>query len=166
MLKKIKLLCFFLPGFSLMAQFSGHASAMPGKEMQLRNVFAGSGYDRATSTLQTSDGGYMIAGITRSATGDGSVNDGKGDFWIIKFSSTKILQWQKTFKGMGVNAVKSIIRTADEDYMIALSTLPDNRDISEPVKCSPDTLILKIDINGNVADPYNDHTALNSLQKP
>lgn len=157
MLKKIKLLCFFLPGFSAMAQFSGQASAMPGKEMQLRNIFTGSEYNHAAPAIQTSDGGYVMAGTARSGNGNGSGTCGKADLWIIKFSSTKILQWQKTFDGTGICGVKSIRQTADENYVIEVSKHPANRNTKGPFKAASAFLILKTDAGGNAVDLHDAH---------
>jgi len=46
----------------------------------------GSNSDDARSINQTSDGGYIVAGISRSNDGDVSGNHGGSDYWIVKLS--------------------------------------------------------------------------------
>lgn len=54
--------------------------------IQWQKTFGGSGDDVARSIQQTSDGGIIVAGYTTSNDGDISVNKGKNDVWVIKFS--------------------------------------------------------------------------------
>jgi len=57
--------------------------------------YGGSDNDVAHSIQQTADGGYIVAGDTRSNNGDVGGNNGASDFWVIRlkpcpvYSSTK-----------------------------------------------------------------------------
>ena len=44
----------------------------------------GSNIDIANSIKQTNDGGYIIAGYSKSNDGDATGNHGDYDFWILK----------------------------------------------------------------------------------
>lgn len=44
----------------------------------------GSGSEWAQSIQQTSDGGYIVTGVTDSNDGDVSGNHGGGDIWVVK----------------------------------------------------------------------------------
>ena len=49
--------------------------------------FGGSDDEAAHSIQQTTDGGYIVAGWTKSSDGNISINNGERDWWIIKLSS-------------------------------------------------------------------------------
>lgn len=52
--------------------------------LQWQKSLGGSGKDQARSVQQTTDGGYVIAGGSRSNNGDVTGNHGDYDFWIVK----------------------------------------------------------------------------------
>ena len=49
-------------------------------------AYGGSSSDRAFSVIQTTDGGYIIAGYTQSNNGQVSGNHGANDLWVAKLS--------------------------------------------------------------------------------
>ncbi len=49
-----------------------------------QKTLGGSGDDRAFSIKQTSDDGFIVAGVSWSTDGDLSSNEGYGDVWIVK----------------------------------------------------------------------------------
>ena len=52
-----------------------------------QKCLGGSGFDVAKSIQQTTDGGYIIAGYTKSNDDDVSGNHGDYDFWVVKLST-------------------------------------------------------------------------------
>ncbi|MDR2353872.1 MAG: hypothetical protein LBF22_12115 [Deltaproteobacteria bacterium] len=52
--------------------------------IQWQKSLGGSEWDVSSSIQITSDGGYIIAGYSRSNDGDVTVNHGERDFWIVK----------------------------------------------------------------------------------
>ncbi len=79
-------------------------------------AFGGRGNDLAASVIQTSDGGYTIAGTTSSHGAGGS------DAWLIKTNSKGNWLWDKTFGGKGDDLAASVIQTFDGGYIIAGTT--------------------------------------------
>jgi len=73
-------------------------------------------YDRAGandagySVVQTSDGGYAIAGTT----GDPPFFD----IWLVKTDATGNLQWDQTYGGAGDDGTFSVIQTIDDGYAV------------------------------------------------
>lgn len=94
--------------------FSGCAG--PGStptEWEWEKTFGGIGTDVALSVQQTSDGGYIMAGITTS------YGAGLRDFWLVKTDEEGEEEWNKTFGGPMQDAAQSVQQTSDGGYIIA-----------------------------------------------
>jgi len=102
--------CFWLLLFGV------SLSAQPTIEWQ--KSFGGSYYDEARRSHQTTDGGYVMTGVTISFDGDVFGNHGGRDFWVIKVSSTGILEWKKTYGGSDNDSAYDIQQTADGGYIV------------------------------------------------
>jgi len=88
-------------------------------------TFGGSGIDVAHSVQQTSDGGYILVGRTRS------YGAGENDFWIVKTDSGGNEQWNKTFGGSDHDDAHSVQQTSDGGYIIAGNIHLDGADKSD-----------------------------------
>jgi uncharacterized delta-60 repeat protein len=84
---------------------------------QWARTYGGSEDDYAYSIQQTTDGGYVVAGMAKSF-GDESED---GDIWILKLASDGTVEWQKTY-GMydvyGDDEVYSIQQTNDGGFIV------------------------------------------------
>ncbi|RYY53009.1 MAG: hypothetical protein EOO05_21470, partial [Chitinophagaceae bacterium] len=90
--------------------------------IQWQRLLGGGPNDYASAVLQTTDGGYVVAGnATSSNTGTltGIVANGGGDGWLIKLDANGNTQWQKLLGGSGYETIKSIQQTADAGYILA-----------------------------------------------
>src|SRR5690606_5534575 len=76
--------------------------------IEAQNSYGGSGVEYAQDIQPTSDGGYIIAGMSDSNDGDVTGHQGEGDFWIVKISLTGNIIWQKTLGGSGEDFAHSI----------------------------------------------------------
>jgi hypothetical protein len=85
-------------------------------------TYGGDDADRGYSVQQTTDGGYIITGSTRSF-GNGSLPGQSGDdVWLIKTDSQGDTLWTKTYGGSGGDDGKSVEQTNDGGYIITGST--------------------------------------------
>jgi len=82
-------------------------------EIEWQKTYGGSEQEEARSIQQTTDGGYIIVGETRS------FGAGENDIWIFKLSSDGEIEWQKTYGGSGSDSASSIQRTQDGGYIVA-----------------------------------------------
>jgi hypothetical protein len=110
----------------------------------------GSGYDRATSIIQTQDGDYIVAGYTHSNDGDVSGNNGIADSWIVKLDSLGNIIWQKSLGGSNWDATSSIIQTQDGGYIFAGASGSIDGDVSGN-HGGRDYWIVKLDALGGIS---------------
>lgn len=98
--------------------------------VQWQSTLGGGDEDDANSIIQTSDGGYIVAGGSYSANGDVTNNYGAGDVWIVKLDTVGAIQWQKNYGGSGDEQANSIAATADSGYIIVGYTSSNDVDVS------------------------------------
>jgi hypothetical protein len=98
--------------------------------------YGGQAEDRAQSVRPTADGGYVVAGLTRSF-GAGAL-----DAWVLKLDATGNVVWQKTYGGAGDDIASAVRPTADGGYVVAGATY-----LGVGID---DAWLLKLDASGNV----------------
>jgi hypothetical protein len=79
-------------------------------------TFGGNGTDIGRSVQRTSDGGYIIAGLTSPYGADDK------DVLLIKTDSSGNKEWDKTFGGSNFDRAFSVQETSDGSYIIAGET--------------------------------------------
>lgn len=84
--------------------------------LQWNKTYGGSKDDRGQSLVQTADGGYALTGYAMSDDGDGSVNNGFHDNWIIKLNATGDIEWEKSFGFSGHDHSYDILQTDDGGF--------------------------------------------------
>ncbi len=88
--------------------------------IQWQNTIGGNNYDYLYSIQQTTDGGYILGGYSRSnISGDKTeVSNGLSDYWIVKVDSLGVIQWQNAIGGIDHDALSSILQTSDRGYIL------------------------------------------------
>ena len=82
-------------------------------QSQFQFAIGGTNHDYAYSIIQTTDGGYAVAGYTYSFAA------GYMDMYIVKLNSSGSLQWTRTIGGTSEDVALSIIQSTDGGYAIA-----------------------------------------------
>jgi len=82
------------------------------------------------SILQTTDGGYIVAGFSRSNDGDVSGNHGSADCWVVKLTSIGTIEWQKSLGGSGYESAISIQQTNEGGYILTGYSNSNDGDVS------------------------------------
>jgi hypothetical protein len=75
-------------------------------------VYGGIHSDEGYSVLETTDGGYIVAGHTQS------FGAGPGDVWLLKTGSDGDTLWTETYGGDSADIAASIQHTAEGGYII------------------------------------------------
>ena len=115
-----------------------------------QKTFGGTGDDYAYSIQQTTDGGYIVAGYTKSNDGDvTNFHGGDGDFWVVKLLSNGSIQWQKAYGGIDEDNAYSIQQTNDGGYIVAGHSWSNNGDVLVNNGLA-DCWILKLDGSGTI----------------
>ncbi len=76
-------------------------------------TFGGTDSDGGFSVQQTSDGGYIVAGVTES------FGEGWDDVYLIKTDADGNEGWSRTFGGLGRELLSSVQQTSDGGYILA-----------------------------------------------
>lgn len=82
-------------------------------DMQWNKNYGGTGPDYGYSVVQTTDGGYALAGLTAPTLLD------KPDFWLVKTNSSGDMQWSEAYGGTDFEVAYSLIQTDDGGYALA-----------------------------------------------
>jgi hypothetical protein len=99
-------------------------------------TIGGSGLDGAWSIIQSSDGGYVVAGSTRS------FGAGGWDIYVVKIDGSGNVQWTKTIGGGNDDFAYSIIQSSDGGYVVA--------GLTYSFGAGGDIYLVKLDSSGNV----------------
>jgi hypothetical protein len=86
-----------------------------GKE-EWSKTFGGSDDDRAFAVEQTSDGGYIVAGGTRS------FGAGQDDVFLLRTDADGDQLWLRTFGGAEWDSARSVQQTSDGGFIVAGTT--------------------------------------------
>lgn len=106
--------------------------------------------DYGLQVLSTPDGGYVLAGETRSRGGYVTGLHGQNpDMWVVKTDSKGNFQWQRPIGGIGFDSAASIALTNDGGYIVAGYASVEGGDV--PWHYGSHTFfIAKLDVGGNL----------------
>lgn len=99
-------------------------------------TYGGSSRDKGNSVEQTSEGGYIVAGWSRSFCADGS------DVYLVKTNSLGDALWSRTYGGDSYEWGHSVRQTKDGGYIVAGATISVGAG-------GEDLMLTKIDSLGN-----------------
>ena len=103
------------------------------KNYELDNIktFGGSDDDEANDIINTSDGGFMVIGSSKS--NDGLIQnkmDLESDIILMKFDSDKSIEWVKNYGGSRDDRGQSVVEVSGIGYALLGYSMSDDGDAS------------------------------------
>jgi len=118
-------------------------------DIEWQKTLGGTADDIAYSVVQTTDGGYAVAGWTESNNGDVTGYQGNKDCWVVKLDAVGTLVWQKSLGGPAEEEFRHIIQTADGGYACTGWSFSNSGDASG-LNGFRDTWLVKLDATGSI----------------
>lgn len=118
-----------------------------------QNTIGGSDSDVLRDLIQTTDGGYLAAGYSKSNISGDKTENSRGDFdyWVLKLDATGNITWQKTLGGQWEDYLRDVKQLADGSYMLAGSSFgPISGDKTENSNGGYDYWLLKLSSSGSL----------------
>ncbi|TGE04669.1 T9SS type A sorting domain-containing protein [Hymenobacter fodinae] len=118
---------------------------------QWDRTYGGNRTEWLSEVLQTTDGGYIVAGQSLSNESGNKSQQLKGtrDFWIVKLDAQGHKQWEQAYGTTGSNPLRRVRQTTDGGYILCgESTSGVSIDKTEPSKGGQDIWVVKVDANG------------------
>lgn len=104
--------------------------------IEWEKTYGGSRADVSHAIEQTEDGGYIVAGHTKS------FGFGGQDYFVFKLNSTGGIEWQKAYGGSGNDVIRFIRQVSDGGYVAAGFT--------HSFGSRGDIMVLKLDSTGDM----------------
>ncbi|MEC5171305.1 T9SS type A sorting domain-containing protein [Chryseobacterium nepalense] len=107
--------------------------------------FSGQDHDFLSATVNTQDGGFVLAGTSFSSEGlDKKENsNGGSDFWLIRINEFGDELWQKTIGSASDEEARAVIQTTDMGFFVTGNVQNSSKGYG-----SKDVLVVKLDKNG------------------
>ncbi|MEO6166435.1 MAG: T9SS type A sorting domain-containing protein, partial [Chitinophagales bacterium] len=127
-------------------------------EIQWSKTLGGSGTEEASSIVQLSEGGFLVAGYSYSddidVTGNHKLNDISSDYWIIKLDAEGNVIWKNCYGGTGNDIATALIKTADDKFCVVGYSDSKDGDVQGNYG-DDDFWALKLDTNGAIISQLN-----------
>jgi uncharacterized repeat protein (TIGR01451 family) len=140
----------FLIAFSLLSTLNSIAQVGP--DIIWQKSLGGSGDDKANDVIALADGGFMVAGSTKSNNGDVTGHHGSldsTDAWVCRLDPNGNILWQKSFGGNGNEEFSTIIKSSDGNFLLVGTSASFDGDVVGN-HGKTDFWALKIDLAGSV----------------
>ncbi len=109
----------------------------------------GSDLDDILGISNTSDGGYILAGLTNSQD-YGLSTKGGSDVWLVKMNAEGQVQWQKTYGGYFMEWTYKAVESEDGGFIFTGHTESWDGDVSGTLGGASDIWMGKVDAAGDL----------------
>ncbi len=136
---RVSLAALFLSvlGVVVLAMGHGVSQAQPASDWSI--TLGGDSDEFAHSIALADDGGFVIAGETRS------YGSGSQDGWLVKLDADGAEQWSRTFGGTESDIIYSVQRTSDGGFVLAGET----HSVGGATAANSNFWLIKTDAQGN-----------------
>lgn len=113
-------------------------------ELLWEKTIGGTSFDVGRDITTTQDGGFLIAGSSRSNDVNVSENKGQNDAWAVKIDSNGTIEWETTVGGTNIDFAYGIAELNNKKIVVIGDTTSNDEDILEN-KGFTDLLIFNIE---------------------
>ncbi|HRO72079.1 MAG TPA: hypothetical protein PK611_00235, partial [Saprospiraceae bacterium] len=99
--------------------------------LEWEKSMGGSGYDTATSVINSGSDGYIVTGWTESDNGDIGINKGGSDIWIVKLNYAGSVEWEQTIGGSDWDVACSVTSSDNNSFVLAGFTSSSDGDVNK-----------------------------------
>jgi Secretion system C-terminal sorting domain len=115
-----------------------------------QKLYGGTGGDMARSIIQTSDGGFAVAGYNGGNSGEVTGNKGFDDAWLLKLNNVGNLLWQKSYGGSTNDDASSLVENNDGTITMACTAGSTDGDITNFINLRDFWIVKANGTNGNI----------------
>ena len=118
-----------------------------------QRAYGGSTRDSVRSVTETPDGGFVLAGISKSflVIPEHDPYSDDGDMWVFKVNASGEVVWENTYGGRGEDSAYTVRATGDGGYVVGGITRSIHVTTTESWGVNKtDAWVLKLDAEGNV----------------
>jgi len=122
-----------------------------GNQLWDKTIQGNSMGDRMTALVETSDGGFVLAGYSDSGIGNDKTeaNIGGDDYWVVKLDITGNQLWDRTLGGTGDEQPFALIELPNGSILVGgLSFSLDDGNRTAPSRGLSDYWVVNLDANG------------------
>lgn len=112
-------------------------------------TYGGSDEEKAYAVKATADGGYILAGFSKSSDGDVVKQHSGREAWILKLDASGNKQWATTYGGTSEDTAYAICQMPDGGYLVCGTTVSADGDVPGN-KGSADGWVFKLDASGTL----------------
>ena len=118
------------------------SSAQQAPEIDWQRCYGGSAFEEGHAVVQTSDGGYAIAGARE--------NGANGwDYFVVKVDASGNPEWQRMYGGTDEDKAYALRQTPDGGYIVTGYSRSNNGDVSGN-NGQADCWVVKLDAGGDI----------------
>lgn len=90
-------------------------------EIEWQKTLGGSGLEVFGDVIVTDDGGFLVGCYSNSSISGNKTQDSNGlsDFWLVKLSSSGVIDWQKVIGGNDKDNLTSISKNGEIGYVVS-----------------------------------------------
>lgn len=142
----------FKPLLTFVASLALFVAKLPAQNITIdwKKTLGGSDFETTRNIQRTTDGGYIITGVTFSTDGHITANKGVCDGWLVKLDAASNIEWQRTYGGDNDDGLYSVHQTSDGGYIMAGYTKSNNNGDVNGFKGQTDCWIVKTNAGGNI----------------
>ena len=122
-------------------------------DIEWQRTIGGDDFDDLIEVEQTTDGGYILGGMSSSTISGNKTEASNGamDFWVVKLDTSGNIVWQNSIGGSEGDSLLSITQTSDGGYITGGTSWSDiSGDKTENSNGESDFWVVKLNSSGEI----------------